>query len=386
MSIKKITKDGKTSYTISVEGINKYTSKRIQKFKSGIPSYPMAQREEKLLWLKCTEEKPKELLAENWGKLIERYLDYLYHHVRKDGIEGFSPDTIQAKESRLKKTFSWNNLHLELITKSFVKDELDRFEKEGLSRAMSREVLKEVKATLTFAKDTGIIKENPVSSLSRKVPLRELGCLTPSEVNILLAKAWAGDHPYFMVWVISVFTGLRRSELAGLKWNDIDFKERLISINKQLIPFEGLVLHTKTNKNRKVPLNDKLAVFLKEQQLKSTSDFIIDIKDKSWIYGNQSKVLREFCEDIGITPIRHHDLRATFITQMLSDNVALAKMKEMVGHSKLSTTDRYLRKAGLELRGEADKLSYSLPNTDSNNVFSFPKAVNSTLITPGLSH
>ena len=57
----------------------------------------------------------------------------------------------------------------------------------------------------------------------------------------------------------------------------------------------------------------------------------------------------------------HHDLRATFITQMLADNVPLGKIKEIVGHSKLSTTDRYLRKSGLDLRGATNCLSFEIP-------------------------
>jgi integrase len=72
-------------------------------------------------------------------------------------------------------------------------------------------------------------------------------------------------------------------------------------------------------------------------------------------------VLRDFCEGIGITSVKFHDLRATFITRMLSQGVPLAVVMAIVGHSSIKTTQAYLRLAGLELKGATDKLDIELP-------------------------
>jgi len=83
-------------------------------------------------------------------------------------------------------------------------------------------------------------------------------------------------------------------------------------------------------------------------------------------------VLRDFCRSIGITPVKFHDLRATFITQLLLRGVSLAQVMSIVGHSQLKTTNTYLRVAGTDLDGATEKLSYSLPQDELARVLEFP--------------
>ncbi len=65
-----------------------------------------------------------------------------------------------------------------------------------------------------------------------------------------------------------------------------------------------------------------------------------------WARGDQAMVLKNFCASIGITPIKFHDLRATFITNMLAQGVPLVKVMAVVGHKQMKTTVMYLRLAG----------------------------------------
>ena len=59
--------------------------------------------------------------------------------------------------------------------------------------------------------------------------------------------------------------------------------------------------------------------------------------------------------------MKFHDLRATFITNLLAQGVSVAKVMKLVGHSRSSTTDRYLRLAGVFTKGTTDSLGYTLP-------------------------
>jgi len=77
--------------------------------------------------------------------------------------------------------------------------------------------------------------------------------------------------------------------------------------------------------------------------------------------GEQAKILREFCGEIGITSIKFHDLRATFITQMLIRGVSLAKVMKIVGHSTIKTTMRYLRLVAQDTQGATESLGIALP-------------------------
>ena len=88
--------------------------------------------------------------------------------------------------------------------------------------------------------------------------------------------------------------------------------------------------------------------------------------NKVWTQGSQAKVLKDFCKEIGITPIKFHDLRATFITQLLIKGVPLAKVMNIVGHSTIKTTMRYLRLVAQDTQGATDALDITLP--EENNI------------------
>lgn len=69
---------------------------------------------------------------------------------------------------------------------------------------------------------------------------------------------------------------------------------------------------------------------------------------------------------IGIAPIRFHDLRATFITQLSQYGVSIAEVQVIVGHPELKTTQRYLSVAGVDVKGVTNKLQFSMPSGIDN--------------------
>jgi integrase len=81
-----------------------------------------------------------------------------------------------------------------------------------------------------------------------------------------------------------------------------------------------------------------------------------------------AQVLRDFCTLLKITPIRFHDLRATFITNLLARGTSLVQVMAIVGHSDMETTNEYVRKAGIELSGATQKLGYVLPSEEKAKI------------------
>ena len=95
-------------------------------------------------------------------------------------------------------------------------------------------------------------------------------------------------------------------------------------------------------------------------------DFVLP-RIREWRLGFQAKALGDFCEALGITRVKFHDLRATFITGMLSEGVPLVKVMAIVGHSEVSTTNEYLRLAGVDIKeGMTEKLRYRIGETPAN--------------------
>ncbi len=147
----------------------------------------------------------------------------------------------------------------------------------------------------------------------RKQPKKLKAALNHPEADKLLLEAKRRSHPYFKIWLLSLFFGCRRSELAGLKWTDIDFENGLVKFTRQNIPGEGLVEKLK-DEDRVVSIPSSLTPLLKELRFQATSEWVIDIDCHYWKSGHQARVLRSFCKEIGIKEITHHQLRASHIT------------------------------------------------------------------------
>jgi integrase len=137
--------------------------------------------------------------------------------------------------------------------------------------------------------------------------------------------------------------------MFALEWSDVDFDARTIAVTKQWTSKNG-ICPTKSRKTRVVPISEDLLGYLK------------------WESGEQARVTRQFCEDIGITSVKFHDLRATFITNLLARGESLARVMSIVGHSELKTTNGYLRKAGVDVQGGTEKLGYKVPVVHTENV------------------
>lgn len=365
----------KTFYMVTADSINKYSGLRVQKKLRGITSRPHAERIYRELWMACREQKPDGLNMTLWGELLDHYIDYITTKVRSaKNPNGFSPGVVRGKQSQLKHTELWNLRHLDLVTPHFVSNYLDECEERGMSRLMSNQVLQQVKCVFAYGVELGILKSNPFLGVkARKVPKKRKMALTHEEVNILLSEASKREHPYFEIWMLTIALGLRRSELAGLKWSDIDWKHGLINLQRQLIPREGIVEFLKNREERVVSIPEQIISFLRKMKLKTTSDFVINIKCPHWKIGHQARVLREFCRVIGIKEVTHHQLRATHITLALIDGVPLGIVKENVGHAKLSTTDVYFRSAGINMKGQMNGLRIKVPSNEDGITIPFKK-------------
>jgi integrase len=198
---------------------------------------------------------------------------------------------------------------------------------------------------------------------------RRKEALNHAEADLLLSKAKQQNHPYYFIWLLTLALGLRRSELAGLQWQDVDFEHALIYLRRQKIPREGVVPFLKDKEDRVVSIPDYILPELKKMKLASTTEFVIEVKCNAWDRGHQSEILKAFCRHIGIKEVTHHQLRATHITLALVDGVSLGIVKENVGHARLSTTDQYFRSSGIDMKGQMDGLKLHVPKEGVAEVF-----------------
>nr|MDA3863466.1 site-specific integrase [Deltaproteobacteria bacterium] len=146
------------------------------------------------------------------------------------------------------------------------------------------------------------------------------------------------DKNFELMFTIAVKTGLRRGELFGLRWKDIDFKKSILYVRKNYV--RGKITTPKSRKSRSVPLTESTLDLLKSYMHKRK--FIFSKKDGSHLSVSRGgKLLRKACKKAEIEPCGWHVLRHTFASELVSSGVPIAVLKELLGHSDVKTTMRY---------------------------------------------
>jgi integrase len=143
-------------------------------------------------------------------------------------------------------------------------------------------------------------------------------------------------------------TGLRQSELIGLRWRDVDFGSQRIRVRNAFVRGE----HSAEGKSdlstrRSVPMTDRLGAELaawRTTSLFAHDDDLVFAHPQLGTPLDRTKVTRRFqaaCRTAGVPVIRFHDLRHTFATQLAASGSPLRAIQEFLGHADLKTTQIY---------------------------------------------
>jgi integrase len=201
---------------------------------------------------------------------------------------------------------------------------------------------------LNKAVEWGMLTASPLDR-GKRLMLQEnnhrLRFLTEDEIGRLISASAPHLAPIIEV---AIHTGMRRGELLGLKWEQI--RHGFIYLTE-----------TKTGKPRQIPVNDRVARVFKELRKKHQmkSPYVFLGPDGVRLHG----VKRSFenaCRRAGIEGFRFHDLRHTFASHLVMNNVSLKAVQELLGHSDLKMTMRYAHLSQAHLKeavGALNKLA-----------------------------
>ncbi len=189
-----------------------------------------------------------------------------------------------------------------------------------------------------------LVQVNPVSRV--KKPKEEntiVRYLSPDEDQRLYAAVPARIEPLITV---ALHTGLRKGELLQLEWSDVDFDQKIL-----------LVKNTKSKRRRYVPMNALVVEKLKSLPSAKDSPYVfIDPNSKEAILDIE-RAWRKTLKLGKIQNFRFHDLRHTFASRLVQKGVSIQVVKELLGHSDITTTMRYAHLAPIDLIQATDKLS-----------------------------
>ena len=163
------------------------------------------------------------------------------------------------------------------------------------------------------------------------------------------------EHRARLPACIMMLAGLRRGELTALKWSDIDFKNKIINVNKSYDFKQCEMKETKTKAGmRKIPMNNYLFRLLSEAKKTAKGEYVIEksrgggrMTESAWkrLFENYMVALREADEsernydsEERFEEFTAHQLRHTYCSMLQWSGVDIKTAQELMGHSEYGVT------------------------------------------------
>lgn len=212
-----------------------------------------------------------------------------------------------------------------------------------------KSVSRKINSTRTFFKyllETGVIKDNPAEKLAHpKFKTKPPRILTEMEYRALRDVSRIDIRLYSIVEIL-LQTGIRIGELASLTLDDVR-KSKNGKIDFLYIKAVG------NHPARKVPLNKSAKKALDEYlevRPETEDDTIFVTKNgRPLLIRNIRTAIDKAFEKAGIKNAKVNDLRNTFIAHHLANGVSLITVSKLVGHKRLSTTEKYLNLVKIQM-------------------------------------
>ena len=311
-----------------------------------------------------------------WQDLVDEALNEMYE-------DDYGLNTISNYEAGLKGNTNpvWGTKRISKITTSLIRN----FFIEGRKRwkpSHTKNMIKYIKKVLDHAIESGYIDRNPMPKIRLKSNSKLKTVLNERQIKTLLQKARDCEHAWYPIWATALLTGMRNGELYALKWEDVSFEQSLINVCSSWNRHDGFKC-TKSGDDRYVEISKPLGFILSELKTKNFDTEFVLPRISKWDKGEQARVLRKFLRELDLPEIRFHDTRACWATLMLSKGVVPIKVMKMGGWKDLKTMERYIRQAGVDIKGITaclDDIHEPFPTSGSVLAFSNNKISEKTLL------
>ena len=289
------------------------------------------------------------------GEYLRQWLrDYAETHVRQRTLEGYRGN-IERYIIPALGNIPLDKLaarHIQQMEATLLKD--GGLRRKGLSPRTVLHIHRVLSEALRHAVRLGTLHRNVADAVEPPRPTRhQARTLGWDDVHLFLAHV--SDPMYYTLIMLDIQTGLRRSELLGLQWGDIDLQLGTMSVQRAWIrlPSGGMTLsQPKTGRGRMVALPSESVLTLRAHIERQEAAAEVVGNHSAWkdrpVFCHSdgrrlhpdivSKTFGRMARRAGLQGMRLHDLRHTHASLMLAQGVHLKIVAERLGHSSIGIT------------------------------------------------
>lgn len=224
-----------------------------------------------------------------------------------------------------------------------------RIESENQPKGLSAKTVRNINQVISSAMDVAVkhklILSNPTDGCELpKLEHKEMHTIHAEQLGAFLREA--KESGVFELYYLDLATGLRRGELLGLKWEDVDLAHGVIHVRRQVYRIDGEVkevpLKTK-NAYRNISISKDAVKMLQEMEKHRISEYVFPSPSGGPISPDSVlNMLHRVLKRAGLPAVRFHDLRHTFATLALQNGVDIKTVSGMLGHFSTGfTLDTY---------------------------------------------
>ena len=206
-------------------------------------------------------------------------------------------------------------------------------------------LLSVIRAIFSFAVDNDLLAKSPANGRVNLTGtrVRDEKPLTPNQTKMLLEHCRKQpDQNIYLFTLLALVTGMRRGEIAALRWDCVDFDEGQILVRRQMVDATGEVtddLKTASAK-RDIPIPQDTVALLRRVRAQSNSTYVIGGPHDGHIDSKDVQRYDRIWNNAGVTPqkIHAHLFRKTFATRLIETGTDPKRVQYLLGHTTLEMT------------------------------------------------
>lgn len=287
------------------------------------------------------------------GKTTVAY--YLQRWLRDYAKPNLSPRTLEGYEHIIKRYICPDLGNYTLI--NLKTEHLQHYYSDKLNAGLSGQTVRHhhmvMHKALESAVEWGLVPRN-VADAVKPPRAQRIEMQTWGEDEIAQFLEVTKTTPYYELFYLALFTGMRRSELLALRWQDIDFIYSQLYVNRSLHVLKGgkvIFGSPKTSTGRRtIALSPSSILLLREYRVKkemeslllgkvvSDDDLVFNILGKHLLPNTITHAWTKLVKRAGLKAIRFHDARHTHASIMLKQGVHPKIVQERLGHTSIQIT------------------------------------------------